>query len=139
MDTDAGFFDHLGEKPKSYGETIGDFITAFIFPNVLKINEREERYQQASRNVHVAFALAAYRSEHGRYPAKLDELAPKYIEAIPDDLYSGKPLIYRLEGKGYLLYSVGPDGKDDGGRGSEDEPRGDDIAIRMPVPEPKIK
>jgi len=44
-------------------------------------------------------------------------------------------LIYRLEDAGYLLYSIGPDGNDDGGRGYDDEPPGDDIAVRMPVPE----
>jgi hypothetical protein len=41
-----------------------------------------------------------------------------------------------LERKRYLLYSVGPDGIDDEGRGKDDDPRGDDLRIRMPLSKP---
>jgi len=43
-------------------------------------------------------------------------------------------LIYRLEHDGYLLYSVGVNGLDDDGRGPDDQPRGDDLSVRMPPP-----
>src|SRR5207237_6032391 len=83
----------------------------------------------------VAFALAWYQREHGHYPKTLDLLAPKYLVKIPQDIFSGKALIYRPSEKGYLLYSVGPNGKDDGGRGYDDELPGDDLSVRMPLPE----
>ena len=121
------------------GEIAGDIVITLMLPALEKVQNAADRCEQNQRNLQLAFALAAFRADQGRYSAKLDELAPKYIEKIPDDLFAEKPLIYRLEGAGYLLYSVGPDGKDDGGRGQEDEPRGDDIAIRVPTPEPKIK
>jgi hypothetical protein len=35
---------------------------------------------------------------------------------MPIDPFSGRPLIYRPDGEGYQLYSIGPDGKDDGGQ-----------------------
>jgi hypothetical protein len=41
--------------------------------------------------------------------------------------------------KGYLLYSVGVNGKDDGGRQFDDDPPGDDLSVRMPLPELKRK
>jgi hypothetical protein len=87
----------------------------------------------------VAFALAAYRREHGRYPEKLDALAPQYLATIPGDLFSGKALIYRSAANGYLFYSVGINGKDDGGRGYDDDPPGDDLNVRMPLPALKSK
>ena len=34
---------------------------------------------------------------------------------MPQDLFSGKPLIYRRDGNGFIVYSVGEDGVDDGG------------------------
>jgi len=34
-----------------------------------------------------------------------------------------------------MMYSVGPNEKDDDGRSYADEPRGDDQRIRMPLPE----
>jgi hypothetical protein len=36
-------------------------------------------------------------------------------EDLPDDPFTGKPFLYRPQGIGYLLYSVGPNGKSDGG------------------------
>jgi RNA polymerase sigma factor (sigma-70 family) len=91
-------------------------------------------HEQRQRNLHLAFALAAYRGEHKRYPDKLDVLAPKYLAEIPSDLFSGKAVIYRRSENGYLLYSVGVNGRDDGGRGPADTPRGDDLHVRMPLP-----
>jgi hypothetical protein len=119
------------------GERFGEIMVGMMLPGYEKRQASADRIEQVQRNLHLAFALAAYHSDHGRYPAKLDELAPKYLETIPDDLFSGKPLIYRLEDDGYLLYSVGPNGVDDDGRGYDDQPRGDDVSIRIPVPVPR--
>src|SRR5262249_46050797 len=118
------------------GELIGNVLFGLLLPAFAKVQSAAERCEQGQRNVHVAFALAAYQRDHGRYPAKLAELAPRYLEKIPDDLFAEKPLIYRLEGQGYLLYSVGINGTDDGGRGYDDEPPGDDLCVRMPIPVP---
>lgn len=63
----------------------------------------------------IAVALRRYRMDCGQYPDALDALAPKYLAAVPADLFSGESLKYRKEGKGFLLYSVGLNGKDDGG------------------------
>ena len=58
---------------------------------------------------------------------------------IPGDLFSGTALIYRPTENGYLLYSVGVNGKDEEGRSHSDEPPGDDIVVRMPLPPLKEK
>jgi hypothetical protein len=119
------------------GKAIGDVLTAQMMPAARKVQAGYDRSEQVRRNLHVAFALAAYQREEGRYPAKLDDLAPKYIPAVPDDLFTGKALIYRPADKGYLLYSVGVNGRDDGGRATEDDPACDDLPVRMPLPELK--
>jgi hypothetical protein len=84
----------------------------------------------------VAFALAAYRADHGSYPKTLAELAPKYLKQVPGDLFSGKELIYHPTETGYLFYSVGVNGKE-GGKLITDEPPGDDLGVRLPLPELK--
>jgi hypothetical protein len=94
-----------------------------------------DRVQQQENNVVLAFALAQYHRDHGHYPKTLHALVPKHLKEIPDDVFSGKALIYRPNEKGYLLYSVGYNGKDDDGRGQEDDPPGDDLSVRMPLPE----
>lgn len=95
----------------------------------------------------LALALAGYRSDRGKYPSILTELCAKYLAAVPGDPFSGGEPIYKPEKDGYLLYSVGPNGIDDGGRNfmrddktpeeferaTEEEKAADDIAIRMPT------
>jgi len=107
------------------------------FPSFRSMQNAVDRQEQWHRNLDLAFALAIYLRDHGRYPAKLEELAPKYLSAIPADLFSGKALIYRPSETGYLLYSVGVNGLDDAGHTFEDDPRGDDLPVRMPLPELK--
>ena len=60
-------------------------------------------------------ALRLFRQDCGRLPERLDELVPKYLAATPVDPFSNQPLVYRRGDTGYLLYSVGPDGEDNGG------------------------
>lgn len=64
----------------------------------------------------VTLALHTFHLENGRYPATLAELAPAYLKKLPDDSYGIQSTFqYHIQGKSYILYSVGPDGKDDGG------------------------
>ena len=66
----------------------------------------------------IACALERYRLAHGMYPAALDaRLAPACIDAVPHDIMNGGPYRYQLRPDGtYLLYSVGWNQKDDGGK-----------------------
>jgi hypothetical protein len=130
-----------GKDPpdKLAGKAIGDVLIVLLMPAARKVQHGYDRVEQAQRNLRVAFALAAYHRDHGRYPRKLDELTPRYLAAVPGDFFSGKALIYRPEEKGYLLYSVGENGKDEGGRWYDDDPPGDDPRVRMPLPELKRK
>jgi hypothetical protein len=59
--------------------------------------------------------LAAYRAQFGAYPKSLNELRASLKWDVPRDPFSGKDFVYRREGAGHLLYSIGPDLKDDGG------------------------
>jgi hypothetical protein len=124
-----------GQDPgKEVGEAIGDVLIGLLLPAVQKVQQAHDRSVQIERNLHVAFALAAYRADNGRYPARLDDLAPKYLAEVPNDLFTGRPLIYKPSEKGYRLYSVGVNGKDDGGRWTDDTPPGDDPGVKMPLP-----
>ncbi len=68
-----------------------------------------------------ALALRAYHLEHGSYPPSLDALAPAYLKQVPADPFALRgALRYRSTGAKYTLYSIGPDGRDDGGKAIED-------------------
>ncbi len=65
----------------------------------------------------LATALSAYRHDHGEYPSSLDPLLGNYLDRMPLDPCVDQPLRYiRREPGDYLLYSVGPNLRDDGGR-----------------------
>ena len=80
----------------------------------------------------LVFALKAYHRDSGHYPDVLDALLEGYLDELPLDPFSGTALRYVVEPpEGFLLYSVGPNGIDDEGRGHSDFPRGDDIRRRF--------
>jgi hypothetical protein len=124
---------------KTQGDMMADIVVTFglMTLGVLKVQDAYDRSEQLERNLHIAFALAAYRHDHKRYPARLDDLAPKYLPAVPGDLFSGNAMIHRPAANGYLLYSVGVNGRDDEVRSNDDDPQGDDLPVRMPLPERK--
>jgi hypothetical protein len=62
-----------------------------------------------------AMLLQAYRAEHGKYPAALQDLPSTKDLPVPLDPITDRPLIYRRHGQGFIVYSVGINGKDDGG------------------------
>jgi len=61
----------------------------------------------------IAAALKIYRIGKGRYPDRLNELAPNIIPEIPLDPFTGKDFIYHREGRGFILCSLGANGLDD--------------------------
>jgi hypothetical protein len=125
--------------PEARGEIYSHVIFFLVGASARNFRHAYDRQEQGERNLHVAFALAAYQRDYGGYPKTLDALAPKYLDKVHDDLFTGKPLIYRPAENGFVLYSLGPNGKDDGGRSRGDDPPGDDIAIRIPIPKPVKK
>lgn len=111
-----------------------EVLFELVLPAVRPIPTATDRSAQGHRNLQMAFALAAYQRDHKSYPKALTDLAPKYLDKVADDLFTGKPLVYQPADQGFLLYSLGPNGKDDEGRDRTDAPPGDDIAIRIPLP-----
>ena len=72
--------------------------------------------ETARRLLITAIALKRYNLRPGKWPETLEELVPDFLEQVPLDFMDGKPLRYRPAPEGrFLLYSVGEDGKDDGG------------------------
>ncbi len=94
-----------------------DPINAIFCPMSTVPHIRATENQTQNALLMTALALRAYRLEHGAYPATLNALVPGYLCRVPDDPFAlSSPLHYKLKGAKYVLYSIGPDGRDDGGR-----------------------
>lgn len=100
-------------------ELIGDLFAALMLPATSAAHVAEDRANTFLTLTQLAAAIAQYRAEHGEYPDKLESLVPGILPQLPVDLYHSKPFAYRRTAEGYLLYSVGPNGKDDAGSSQE--------------------
>lgn len=88
-----------------------------LFPNLGNITLKTAAAQVRIDEAIVACALERHRLAKGDYPESLDALKPQFTEKIPNDVITGAPLIYRRDSKGgFLLYSLGWNNKDDGGK-----------------------
>jgi hypothetical protein len=66
------------------------------------------------RTTRAALAVERYRGAAGRLPASLGELARPATDL--EDPFSGESIKFVVAADGFAVYSVGPDGRDDGGR-----------------------
>jgi hypothetical protein len=131
----------LGNPRQAISERLGQIFVFLFLPATGACATAEDREIMQAVFTKLAFALAAYRTDHGSYPEKLADLVPKYVAKVPKDIFNDAEPHYRQEGSGYLLYSVGDNGNDDGGKGFENGRRGDafmekgydDLVVRMPA------
>jgi len=107
---------HLSSPPLPTDPINEVMLSAFSQAQMKEVNSETQ-----NRLLLMMLALHAYQLEHGRYPASLHELAPTYLQKLPNDPFAAQgTFLYRVQGKSYVLYSVGPDGKDDGGTPIDD-------------------
>jgi hypothetical protein len=67
----------------------------------------------------VALAVRLYHLEGGRFPARLSEIPSSWLPEVPTDPW-GHPIAYRLKNGSPLIYSFGPDDREDGGRPADE-------------------
>ena len=98
------------QAPKYY------LLTRLLVPDLSRVYEEQLRMLSHLRAARAAIAVERFRAANGRLPDSLDELVPKFLDAVPADPFDDKPIRYRKVAKGYVTYSVGPDLTDAGGR-----------------------
>jgi hypothetical protein len=79
--------------------------------------------------VRCAAAVLEWKGKHGGYPVSLEQA----MKSAPLDPFDGKPLRYRREGKGFVIFSVGKDGAFGGGSPTV-PPKAGEIVFRFPHP-----
>ena len=94
-----------------------DPVNQMLLSSYTKVRLNEVRADVQNALLVAMLALRAYHEDHKAYPPSLTALVPGYLNAVPTDPFAlSGPLRYKLVGAKYVLYSVGPDGKDDGGK-----------------------
>lgn len=101
-------------QPKEY---LNQMALHDLFPDSL--SDREAREIALIRLWGVLSAIRLHKLRSGQYPKRLEELG---LGELMIDPFSGKPFLYKVDPKkGFLLYSVGLNGVDDGGAFSHNE------------------
>lgn len=90
-------------------------IELFV-PASSRVAEIAYRGKMQHESTLAVLALKRWRLERGTYPQTLDELiAGGLLKELPMDPYSDKPLVYKKTDDSFILYSLGPNFKDDNG------------------------
>jgi hypothetical protein len=76
--------------------------------------------QEAKLDAHlgaaeIAVANRIYKQKHGKYVDSLEQLTPEILPVLPLDPFTGKDYIYKKKDKGFIVYSLGENLRDDGG------------------------
>jgi hypothetical protein len=102
------------------GEFFSSLTLALMCPGLEIAIQTQDNANIMLQLTHTAAALAIHRTTNGAYPATLDALVPGALDQLPTDPYTSKPFIYKPHANGFLLYSVGANGRDDGGSDKDD-------------------
>ena len=118
----------LGFEPDKLVEDLpsGEIMLRVMAPNIRRLMMSEDQLQMQLAATRAMIALERHKAAKGQYPATLADLGAATAAKLIDP-FSGKALGYKvLDAKGananagYLLYSAGVDGTDNGGKQSED-------------------
>jgi hypothetical protein len=66
----------------------------------------------------IGLAARIFSAREKRFPSAVADLVPSVLPREPLDPFTGKPFVYRADKDGLLVYSLGSNEKDDGGRGT---------------------
>ncbi|MBC8468111.1 MAG: hypothetical protein H8D56_01455 [Planctomycetes bacterium] len=86
-------------------------VTRILTPAIFRVKEIHCQMTAQLRIIQAGLALLKHKQTEGTFPATLEALK---LQNINDPFFDG-PLSYKTEGQDFVLYSVGPDQKDNNG------------------------
>ncbi len=91
-------------------------MSRILLPPSSGMITREEMLTARLAVLQTIIGVERYRIRHsGALPASAQQLVPGCLSSLPLDPFDGKPIRFKPLARGYTVYSVGPNGTDDGG------------------------
>ena len=106
-----------------------EFLTSSTRGHTRQLLLKDLEIRSLLRAAVAAVATERFRLAHGRWPAQLEELTPRYLAIVPRDPFTGSPLQFLVKGRQLAIYSVGADKTDDGDVFLAFDPREVDIGF----------
>lgn len=105
----------LSKTKKERSEAFGKVTLSFFMPALASALGAQDRTNSYQALTEAAIEIELYRAKNGNYPKSLDPLGRAVLKDLPNDLFTEKPFYYERRGNGYLLYSLGPNQKNNDG------------------------
>ncbi len=110
----------LKKTPEEFEREIANlplycFLTRSLMPALYRGYAKRAQCEAKIGTSQLALALRLYKAKNGSYPDSLEKLKGENLNEIPKDPFTGQDYIYKKEGEGFVVYSVGKDLKDDDG------------------------
>ena len=115
----ANGFKSLDEEVRTLREGFTPYhvFAMMLLPAYDKMGIRMSASQATIDQALIVTALESHRLAKGSYPASLAALSPEWLATVPGDWFSDAELVYRRDNDGtFMLYSIGYNETDDGGR-----------------------
>ena len=123
-----------------------NILIGILTPAIRRIFEIGNRLPTEVGAALTIIAILRYNGDTSRYPQNLNQLVTAgFLKQLPIDSFSDKPLSYKKTEDNFILYSVGPDFKDDGGVSGKDSKgrarqwRDNGDTVFWPQPESELK
>lgn len=97
-------------------ESIFSVCTQILVPALTRVQRAQARGEAMIDLTRIGLALEACHAETGAYPENLNAVATDLGGAVPVDPFTGQGYVYLPQGGSFILYSLGENGRDDGGR-----------------------
>jgi hypothetical protein len=121
------------EPPAGYQQWGDASLEQVLAETVRRERSRFQHWNARLRCGVVLLAAERYRLAHGRWPEAVEDLVPRFLAQPMPDAYGGKPIRLRKFADGLIVYSIGPNGIDDGGAIDPEPPSewGRDVGFRL--------
>ena len=117
---------------KTTGQLSGSYAELY-FPSLNATHQAMMRARAMIRCLRVLNALQTHAPAGSNETPKLTDLGLP-AETTTDPFAVGQPLHIKKLPQGWLVYSVGPNGQDDGGKVSDSDPNTEDVGVGPPLP-----
>ena len=113
----------------------GPFVR-LLLPASERMASAALRGQARLRCLAVGIACERFRQANGRWPKELAEIPKSILAEVPRDPYVDAPIQYKVLADGIVVYAVGEDRTDHGGKLTYTNPKfGEDVGARLWSPE----
>ncbi len=87
-----------------------------LLPELHSVFYKEAMLEAMMLATRTGLAAKLYQAQTKRFPESLEALVPGMFKEVPIDPFTGKPYVFKVQNGELLIYSLGSNLKDDGGR-----------------------